>query len=47
MLLREKDRLIVEAVERPLGLLETLATLTTLDEVFPDVDEGQLPLDTP
>jgi antitoxin VapB len=41
---KEGDRLIVEPVKK-LSLLEVLATLETIDEDFPDVDEGLLPLD--
>jgi antitoxin VapB len=38
---KEGDRLIIEAVKKP-GLLTVLATL---DEEFPDVDEGLQPAD--
>jgi len=41
---KEGGRLIVEAVKQP-SLLELLATWEPCDEVFPDVDEGLLPLD--
>ena len=41
---KEGDRLIVEPVKKP-GLLALLAALESLDEDFPDVDEGLLPPD--
>jgi len=41
---KDGDRLILEPLKRP-RLLEVLATLEPLDEVFPDVDAGLLPLD--
>lgn len=41
---KEGDRLILEPMKRP-RLLEVLATLEPLDEVFPDLDAGLLPLD--
>lgn len=41
---REDDRLVIEPVRKK-GLLATLSTLRALDEDFPDVDEGLLPLD--
>lgn len=41
---KEGDRLIVEAVRKG-GLIALLATLQPLDEIFPDVDAGVLPLD--
>ncbi|HXH03490.1 MAG TPA: AbrB/MazE/SpoVT family DNA-binding domain-containing protein [Candidatus Competibacteraceae bacterium] len=41
---KEGDRLIVEPVKRP-SLLALLASWEPLDEEFPDVDEGLLPLD--
>lgn len=42
---REGDRLIIEPV-RPRNLLEVLAQLQQLgpDDLFPDIDEGLLPL---
>ena len=43
---REEDCLIIEPLRRR-GLLETLAKLPTLEEEFPDVDRGLLPLDSP
>lgn len=43
---RELDRLVVEQPER-LGLSAWLASIEPWDEPFPDVDEGQLPLDEP
>ena len=48
---REGNRLIIEAIEpkHPKGsaaaLLAVLATMEPIDEEFPDVDEGLLPLD--
>lgn len=41
---REDDRLVIEPI-RKRGLLATLSALRTLDEDFPDIDEGILPLD--
>lgn len=41
---REDDRLVIEPIRKK-GLLATLSTLRALDEDFPDVDEGLLPLD--
>lgn len=41
---KEGDRLIVEPVQK-LTLLEVLADLDSLDEEFPDVDEGLPPPD--
>jgi antitoxin VapB len=38
---REDDRLVIEPI-RKMGLLATLATLSALEEDFPDVDEGLL-----
>jgi antitoxin VapB len=35
----------VEPVEKPSRLLELLAMLESIEEPFPDVDEGLLPLD--
>lgn len=40
---REGDRLIIEP-ERKLSLSELLATLEPIEDEFPDVDEGLLPL---
>ena len=40
---RDGDRLIIEPVRRS-GLLELLAGWDDMDEAFPDVDEGLLPL---
>ena len=42
---KEGDRLIVEPVDKPGRLLELLATLESIEDPFPDVDEGLLPLD--
>ena len=41
---KEGDRLIVEPARKG-GLIALLATLQPLDEIFPDVDAGLLPLD--
>lgn len=41
---REDDRLVIEPIRRT-GLLATLSTLVALDEAFPDIDKGLLPLD--
>ncbi|SMP76758.1 antitoxin [Desulfonatronum lacustre] len=41
---REGDRLIIEPV-RTKGLLGTLATLSAINEIFPDMDSGLPPLD--
>jgi len=41
---KEDDRLVIEPVRKK-GLLATLATLPALDEEFPDIDKGLLPLD--
>jgi antitoxin VapB len=41
---KEGARLIVKSLKHP-PLLALLATLETLDEDFPDVDEGLLPPD--
>jgi antitoxin VapB len=41
---RDGDRLVIEPVRKS-GLLAALAALGPLDEEFPDVDEGLLPLD--
>ena len=43
---REEDRLIIEPMPTP-GLLATLAGLPTLEDDFPDVDQGLIPLDSP
>ena len=40
---RDGDRLIIEPLRKS-GLLELLAGWEALDEEFPDVDEGLLPL---
>ena len=42
----EEDRLIIEPI-RKRGLLATLAKLPTLEDDFPDVDQGLIPLDSP
>jgi len=41
---KEGEKLIIEPY-LPKTLLETLATLDDIDEDFPNVDEGLLPLD--
>lgn len=47
ILRKDGDRLIVEPVKPPdrQSLAELFASWETLDEEFPDVDEGLLPLD--
>ena len=42
---KDGDRLIVEPVKKAGGLAELLASWEPLEEEFPDVDEGLLPLD--
>jgi len=46
LLRREGKHLVMEPVVQK-GLLETLRQLEPLNDEFPDVDAGQLPLDTP
>ena len=41
---REEGKLIIEPYKKK-SLLETFATLDDIEEDFPDVDEGLLPLD--
>ena len=41
---QEDDKLIIEPL-RQKSLLKVLSTLEPLDEDFPDIDEGLLPLD--
>lgn len=41
---KEDDRLIVEPVKKP-GLLALLSTLEPIEEDFPNIDEGLLPVD--
>jgi antitoxin VapB len=41
---KEGERLIIEPV-RQTGLLEWLSSIEPWDESFPDVDDGQLPLE--
>ena len=41
---QEDDKLIIEPL-RQKSLLKVLSTLESLDEDFPDIDEGLLPLD--
>lgn len=42
---RDGDRLILEPLRRKMTPAELFATFETIDEEFPDVDEGLLPLD--
>ncbi len=42
---REGNRLIVEPVVKKRNLLALLATLDSIEDEFPNVDEGLLPLD--
>jgi len=46
LLRREGNHLILEPVGRK-GLLETLGQLERIEDAFPDLDAGQLALDTP
>ena len=41
---RDENRLIIEPIKRG-GLLATLASLSDLDDDFPDIDRALLPLD--
>lgn len=41
---REDDRLVIEPIRKK-GLLATLSMLRALNEDFPDIDKGMLPLD--
>ena len=41
---REGNRLVIEPI-RKMGLLATLSSLRAMDETFPDIDSGVLPLD--
>ena len=41
---REGDRLVIEPIRKK-GLLATLSSLRAMDEAFPDIDSGVLPLD--
>jgi len=45
ILYKDGDRLIMEPVKKQARLLELLATLEPIEDAFPDVDEGLLPLD--
>lgn len=40
---KEGDRLVIEPARKP-NLLDVLATLEPIEEEFPDVDAGLLPL---
>ncbi len=42
---KDGDRLILEPIRKYNSLAELLASWEPLDEEFPDVDEGLLPLD--
>lgn len=42
---KDGNRLIVEPVEKKRDLLSLLATLEPIEDEFPDVDDGLLPLD--
>lgn len=44
MIHQEDDKLIIEPL-RQKSLLKALSTLEPLEEDFPDIDEGLLPLD--
>jgi antitoxin VapB len=44
VLYKEGDRLIIEPFKKP-SLLNLLSTWEPLEEEFPDLDEGLLPLD--
>jgi len=46
LLRREGSHLVIEPC-KPSGLLETLSRLGPLEDEFPDLDAGHLPLDTP
>ena len=41
---QDNEKLIIEPVKKK-SLLEVLATLEDIDEDFPDIDQGLLPLD--
>ncbi|NJM10935.1 MAG: antitoxin [Synechococcaceae cyanobacterium SM1_2_3] len=45
LIYKDGDRLIVEPVKKPSGLAELLASWEPIEDDFPDVDEGLLPLD--
>jgi antitoxin VapB len=42
---REGARLIIEPIETPQKLLDLLSSFGPIDDAFPDVDAGLLPLD--
>ena len=42
---KEGDRLILEPVAKPSRLLQLLAQWAPIEDEFPEVDEGLLPLD--
>ena len=43
-IINHDEKLIIEPVKKK-SLLEVLATLEDIDEDFPDIDQGLLPLD--
>ena len=45
ILRKQGDRLIIEPVKQQSRLAELLATWEPIEDEFPDVDEGLLPLD--
>lgn len=45
VLYKEGDRLIVEPVAKKYDLLALLATLEPIEDEFPTVDDGLMPLD--
>lgn len=46
VLRREGNQLVIEPIGRK-GLLETLGRLGPLEDEFPDINAGHLPLDSP
>jgi antitoxin VapB len=42
---REGERLIIEPIDTTEKLLDLLSSLGPINDAFPDVDEGLLPLD--
>lgn len=45
LIYKDGNRLIVEPVEKKRDLLSLLATLEPIEDEFPDIDDGLLPLD--
>lgn len=45
LIYKDGDRLIVEPVKKISGLTDLLASWEPIEDDFPDVDEGLLPLD--